>query len=195
MRAPVSGGVGDVEIKLPIRVAPRRRGLGTALYQLLLAEVCLSPWPIVAMWLGSGPSASGALHRWSCERKCGTHFPCLLRRSASEAARNLWQTCSACAAWPRRRAGWIQRLKGSRVLVSTLIAPRSPLLAQAAWPIAALRALGLLRRQLLRNHSLRELSLLRNSSASQTRCCAPVSVPHTPLSQSVTAVNPREVLS
>ena len=39
MRAPVSGGVGDVEIKLPIRVAPHRRGLGTALYQLLLAEI------------------------------------------------------------------------------------------------------------------------------------------------------------
>ena len=33
------------------------------------------------MWLGSGPPASGALHRWSCERKCGTNFPCLLRRS------------------------------------------------------------------------------------------------------------------
>ena len=115
--------------------------------------------------------------------------------SASEAARNLWQTCSACAAWPRRRAGWIQRLKGSRVLVSTLIAPRSPLLAQAAWPIAALRALGLLRRQLLRNHSLRELSLLRNSSASQTR--RPVGAARqcqclTPLSQSVNAVIPRD---
>jgi hypothetical protein len=106
VRAPVSGGVGDVEIKLPIRVAPRRRGLGTALYQLLLAEVCLSPWPIVAMWLGSGPSASGALHRWSCERKCGTHFPCLLRyfclRSCAEPVADVLCMCRLAAA-----EGWV----------------------------------------------------------------------------------------
>ena len=37
------GGVGDVEIKLPIRVAPHRRGLVTALYQPLLAEIPLVP--------------------------------------------------------------------------------------------------------------------------------------------------------
>ena len=43
VRAPVSGSVGDVGIKLPIRVAPHRRGLGTALYQLLLAEILLVP--------------------------------------------------------------------------------------------------------------------------------------------------------
>ena len=35
--------------------------------------------------------------------------------------------------------GLIIRLKGSRVLVSTLIAPRSPLLAQAAWHCCAAR--------------------------------------------------------
>ena len=52
VRAPVSGGVGDVGIKLPIRVAPRRQGLGTALYQLLLAEVCLFPWPKSLRGLG-----------------------------------------------------------------------------------------------------------------------------------------------
>ena len=45
VRAPVSGGVGAVEMTLPIRVAPHKqaRGLGTALYQLLLAEILLVP--------------------------------------------------------------------------------------------------------------------------------------------------------
>ena len=43
VRALVSGGVGAVETRLPIRVAPHRRVLGTALYQLLLAEILLVP--------------------------------------------------------------------------------------------------------------------------------------------------------
>ena len=80
--------------------------------------------------------------------------------------------------------------------MSTLIEPRSSLLAQAVWPIAALCAPCLLRRQLfrrqlLRKYSLREPSLLRNSSASQTRRCAPVSVPHT-LFPCPSLLSPRE---
>ena len=67
--------------------------------------------------------------------------------------------------------GGSRGVKGSRVLVSTLIAPRSPLLAQAAWPRPLLRCAHWVcfaaRRQLLRNHSLRELSLLRRLGAAR----------------------------
>ena len=51
VRAPSSGDVADVEMKLPIRVAPHRRGLRTALYQLLLAEILLVQVPHHVTWV------------------------------------------------------------------------------------------------------------------------------------------------
>ena len=61
MRAPVSGGVGAVEMRLHIRVAPHRRGLGTALYQLLLAEILLHLGPRGALSQGSSGPVPGFL--------------------------------------------------------------------------------------------------------------------------------------
>ena len=58
MRAPVSGGVGGVEMRLPIRVAPHRRGLGTALYQLLPTEILLVPHNHVT-WVHIAPLPVG----------------------------------------------------------------------------------------------------------------------------------------
>jgi len=57
-----------------------------------------------------GPSASGALHRWSCERKCGTHFPCLLPKIYRQRLHGAWGsslsylifTCLLAAA-----GGWV----------------------------------------------------------------------------------------
>ena len=75
-----------------------------------------------------------------CERKCGTHFPWLLRRFAVRDCTELVTVADVLCMCRLAAAGsWVDhalKRPGSRVLVSTLIAPRSPLLAQAAWRCA-----------------------------------------------------------